>query len=57
MEKLYIIKSENDDIRRVKKISKEALQLFEDGYIEIFDITDPNNPLEKDVFNDTWKKL
>lgn len=57
MNKNYIIINEADNYSHVKHLSKETLQLFEDGYIEIIDITDPNNPLEKLLFSDTWNKI
>lgn len=57
MNKNYIIINEHDNFSHVKRLSKETLHLFKNGYIEIIDITDPNNPLEKLIFNDNWNKI
>ena len=54
-QKQYITISEDGTTNNVTRLSKEVLIMFEDGYYEIFDVTDLNNILEK-TFNG-WRTI
>lgn len=52
---MYLIIFEDLSIQKAKSVSKDDLMACDDGYCQILDITDPENPTE--YYQDEWKEI